>query len=227
MEENGHRWITVICGGCLWQKRVFLSCGDRTCPVCRKNFFGRHFELIARALRDKGPLISLTLTKKNIFSDRLRGEIRKLRSDFKRLSKELGYSGGVYIIHITNKGHGWHIHLHCLVQGPWHSQAEISKRWERLSGAKIVWVRRVEQAGLKKALRYLLSEMIKKPAIEPGAVEVYNRELRGVRLVQGFGAVKIKKEPGRCPICGGSLFVLEFLELNCRVLYDELLNGGP
>lgn len=227
MEENGHKWITVVCGHCLWQKKVYLSCGDRTCPDCRKRFFGRHFEIIAKALKDRGPLISLTLTKKNVYHNDLRYEIRKLRQAFRVLIKALGYSGGIYIIHITNKGRGWHIHIHCLAQGPWHSQDRISRLWYDLTGSKIVWIRRVDQAGLKKALRYLLSEMIGKPAIEPGAVKVYNEEMRGVRLVQGFGIIRLKKPLSCCPVCGGKLFALEYLSYDYRVCYDEILKGGP
>jgi plasmid rolling circle replication initiator protein Rep len=54
--------------------------------------------------------------------------------------------GGIYAYEVTNKGQGWHPHIHIFAfLNDWVNQAQFSKEWESITGdSKIVDIRRIK-----------------------------------------------------------------------------------
>jgi len=204
MLEN-HPFKTLYCSHCGTSLKVKLSCGDRTCPECRKKWFGYHFKILLNCVKAWKSPYFLTLTIKNIpdysfgkycVKD-LREAFGKLRRRFKKIA------GGFYVVQATNYGRGWHLHLHVLFDGSFILKDEISKIWRIVSGGSyIVDIKQVQSP--KTAVRYLLSDFLQAPKIRPEDKETFNFIFKGSRLIQPFGCYrKIKlRIPYKCPHCG-------------------------
>ncbi len=177
--------------------------------------------------------MTMTLTIRNISEkefcrkrvDELRRYFAKLihRKFFKRAVK-----GGFYFIQVTNKGQGWHLHLHVIFNGLYIPKGFLVKAWYEITGGSYIvdigFARTPAQA-----VKYLLSDFQGRKgrvAIRDEDREIYNRVFKGRRLVQGFGEyakVKIKKK-GICPKCGCDSWLTEW-DLRRLFLFGDL--GAP
>jgi len=205
MEENNHPFKTLHCSHCGHGLKVKLSCGDRTCPECRKKWFGHHYKTLVDCVATWKSPYFLTLTIRNIpdyswgtycVKD-LRAAFGKLRRRFKRIG------GGFYVVQATNYGRGWHLHLHVLFDGSFILKDEISRAWRIFSdGSYIVDIKQVQSP--KKAVKYLLSDFLQAPRIRPEDRPAFNDVFRGSRLVQPFGEYRKMKFKVKymCPECG-------------------------
>jgi hypothetical protein len=204
--DQNHPIKTLVCSHCGHPLRVRLSCGDRTCPVCRKKWHGYHFGALKKYIATWPRIYCLTLTLANIPDCQIaRWHITRLREAFSKLRHRFkpAIQDGYYIIQATNSGAGWHLHMHVLYRGGYLSKSAISKAWNEITkGSYIVDIKLVER--YQKALQYLLSDFRGKPRIREQDYKIYNQLFHGSRLVQGFGEYsKIKlRVPYRCPACG-------------------------
>ncbi len=162
-------------------------------------------------------LLTLTLVNKNYLS---REDVSGLRRSFSKLMRRKFYKnrilGGLYVIEITNKGRGWNIHLHALIdtlpgnQG-FLPQSQISKDW--LDITKDSWIVDVRTAdNPRKGLSYLLKYFIKPPNIN-GKNSIYNDVLKRSRLIQTFGSLygsRPEKLIMTCEKCGGIYWMSEY-----------------
>ena len=205
MIEN-HPFKTLYCSHCGQILKVRLSCGDRTCPECRKKWFGYHFKILVGLISGWDKAYFLTLTIKNI-PDHLFGKysVKDIRECFgkfrRRLEKKI--LGGFYVVQATNRGRGWHLHLHVLYKGGFIPKEWISDVWAEITnGSFVVDIQRIQSP--KTAVRYLLSDFLQSPRIRPEDKTTFNDICKGSRLVQTFGCYhKIKlRIPLMCPKCG-------------------------
>jgi len=226
-----HPIKTFYCSHCGYPLRVKLSCGDRTCSVCRKKWYGYHFGAIKRYVSTWPKIYCLTLTLINIPDEQMTGwRIKRLRQAFSKLRYRFKpvIRDGFYIIQATNSGVGWHLHAHVLYRGGYLSKAAVSKAWcEITKGSYIVDIKLVER--YQKALQYLLSDFRGKPRIREQDFDLYNRLFHGCRLVQGFGEyAKIKlRVPFRCPECGDCSWTLLEVLLGEKVRFRSEFYGEP
>jgi hypothetical protein len=134
------------------------------CPVCARLRAAKQVRKYAervQVLRDANPklkLALLTLTVKN--GDDLDERFHHLANSWKKyqarrrdwLKKGWGFNelckvdGAVFSYEVTNKGNGWHPHLHAVVAlNDWVDQSKLSAEWEAITGdSKIVDVRRIK-----------------------------------------------------------------------------------
>lgn len=225
MIEN-HPFKTLHCSHCGHALKVRLSCGDRTCPECRKKWYGYHYKTLVDCVRTWKSPYFLTLTIKNI-PDYLFGRynVRELREAFGKLRRHFKrIAGGFYVVQATNYGRGWHLHLHVLFDGSFIPKDEISKAWKIFSeGSYIVDIKIVIEP--KRAVKYLLSDFLQAPRIRPVDRQTFNDVFRRSRLVQPFGCYrKIKlRVPYKCPTCGRVewMDLDRFLDLRHHVFYDD------
>lgn len=217
-QDRDHRFITLACGSCGHSRRVMLSCGSRSCPVCRKKWFGYHYKALVQIVGKWDKIYSLVLTIKNIGDmDFYKNDVRKIRADFGKLRSRFRsrIQAGFYVVQATNRGGGWHLHLHIIFRGSFIPQAEISRAWEKITGSKIVYIRILDPGQVKYAIKYLLSDFRGKPRIRPEDYYQYDQAFSGQRLVQGFGEYSRSSFNKKfvCPVCGSKKwYVLEFLE---------------
>jgi predicted RNA-binding Zn-ribbon protein involved in translation (DUF1610 family) len=204
--DEDHPFITLYCSHCGHRLQVQLSCGNRTCPYCRKKWYGYHFGALKAHISTWPKVYCLTLTLKNIPDKQIsRWHVTRLREAFSKLRYRLkpAILDGYYVIQATNCGAGWHLHMHVLYRGGYVAKAAISQAWcDITKGSYIVDMKLVER--WQKALQYLLSDFRGESRIRAQDYETYNSLFRGSRLVQGFGVFsKIKlRVPYRCPDCG-------------------------
>jgi hypothetical protein len=239
--DDKHRFITLNCSHCGNVLRVQVGCGERTCPICRKKWFGYHYKTVLECITAWPRIYFMTLTIKNLDGQIYRSDITKLRKDFGKLrehytkrkkgSREIisqKIKGGFYIIQATNRGRGWHPHLHVLYDGSYIAKESLALAWANItSGSYVVDIRVAETAA--RGLKYLLSDFLQSPRIRPEDYAEYNGIFKGQRIIQPFGTYKnIKfRKSYACPICGCECW----LELNDflhkdriarRVYYDEV-----
>ena len=205
-DDPMHPWKTILCLHCGFPWRVKVSCGSRVCPVCRRKWFGYHFKALYDLVSTWKQTRSLTLTTRNIpdaeFSRedvlRIRRHFSQLRAHFKKQ-----IAGGFYVVQATNRGHGWHLHLHIIYDGEFIYQGDVSAAWSRITGGSyVVDIRTVKKP--EKAIRYLLADFSGAPRIRTEDADTYDRVFKGSRLVQPFGIyLKYKfRVPFKCPQCG-------------------------
>ena len=176
------------------------------CPVCARlraaKQVGKYAERV-QVLKDQNPklqLALLTLTVKN--GHDLEERFRHLTESWKKYQKKrrnwikkgTGFNelckidGAVFSYEVTNKGNGWHPHLHAVVSlTDWIDQAQLSAEWEKITGdSKIVDVRRIKGdpvEGFLEVFKYALKFSELDLDLNFQAYET----LRGKRLQGSFG----------------------------------------
>lgn len=204
-KSQDHPFITLCCGHCGQPLRVRLGCGDRTCSVCRKKWFGYHFKALLDCVTSWKAVYFLTLTTKNIPDEAFgRQDVQRIRKSLEALRRRSrSIDGGFYVVQATNRGKGWHLHLHVLYDGTFLPKKWISDTWSEITaGSYIVDIRLVQDP--KTAVRYLLSDFLQTPRIRAEDETVFNLVFKGSRLVQPFGKYRKTKfrTPFECPECG-------------------------
>jgi hypothetical protein len=169
----------------------------------------------------------VTLTLKN--TEYLEGTVDRLRKAWKKLLRREPYRslwhGGAYAIECVNKGRGWHVHLHALVEGGYIAQEQLVEDWLALTGDSfIVHLEACHEA--EGGLRYILKYLLKAPTVEEGREE-YNAVLKGKRLIQAFGswygqqttADEDEETPHLvCEVCGESAWLV--------IICSDLITSG-
>jgi len=208
-----HPMKMILCGHCGHFFKVTLGCGDRTCPACRKKWYGHHFKMLVDLVSGWPSLRFMTLTLKNVpDSDFSKYHIKFLRKCFARLRARFPkvFSGGFYVVQDTNSGNGHHPHLHVLYDGLFIAQKDLKKAWSEITGGSfIVDIRAVPDP--KGAVHYLLKDFLQAPRIRPEDRDTFNEVFKGSRMVQGFGRYSKTKfrVPYKCPKCGESCWLDE------------------
>lgn len=229
--DTEHATITILCTNCGYQYVATLNCGDRTCPECRRRWYGYHYKSLKKIF---GPVVSdlkfLTLTLKNIpDNDFNKDKVKYLRKCFNKLVHNKIYpwnkldkrrfgdlmKAGFYFIQLTNTGRGFHLHLHVIYAGDFIPRELIKEAWRRITGDSfIIDIRKVNDVG--RAVKYLLGDLLQRPRIRPGDRTKYNEALKGARLIQGFGSwAKLKiRTPFVCPNCENDNWLVPKYERN-------------
>ena len=214
-----HAYRTFGCKNCtaVHEYVALARCGDRTCTECRQRDYYRLYNAYAPQIKQLGKhgLKLVTLTQKN--RESLEGAVEDVRAAWKKLRRRSPYNevwqGGLYAVEAVNKGRGWHVHLHVLVEGGYVAQRLLARDWQELTGDSwIVDIREVDAIyGLKYTLKYL-----KKAPTVLGHAEEYNEVLKGTRLVQAWGSwygeVRAKEDEEApklvCAVCGHSEWIV-------------------
>lgn len=124
------------CNAC-GRTQVFLNrCDLYYCPLCQPNLERRRTEAVSwwfAQVRQPKHLI-LTVTNTNGIN---KGMVQEMRSWFSKLRRNKvarGWRGGFYSIQCTNKGRGWHLHIHAVISADWIDQTQVSKVWSKING---------------------------------------------------------------------------------------------
>lgn len=205
-------WLSCRARACI-RRLVTLRCGDRTCPECRARDYYRLRDRYAPILRmiHRPKLITLTLVN---YRHLTREGISRLRMCMKTLFHRFEgvIRGGLYCIEVTNKGTGWHVHVHILADAKYIPQDELTAAWREITGdSYVVDIRAADSPDA--GLRYLLKYLSKKPDLGEGEEteedirQTFNEAMKGVRLIQPFGSLYAycpPRENRPCPTCGES-----------------------
>jgi hypothetical protein len=212
-EDPDHPFKSLYCAHCGYVHSVQLSCGSRVCAKCRRKWFGYHFKALHKLVSTWPVIYSLTLTVQNIpDAEFSKAHVKKIRDDFTRLRSRFKAQlyGGFYVVQATNKGRGWHLHLHIIYDGKFILKQKLVAAWNDITGGSyILDVAKVRDP--RRALRYLLADFSGKPRIRPGDADRYDEVFKRSRLVQPFGVYRAYKfkQPFPCPVCGHTCWITD------------------
>lgn len=224
--------VRLVCVCCGETKETTTRCMLRYCPACAPAVTARRMARWAPVIdRIKWPLF-VTLTIPNSEDPEslraLRGHWSKFRR--RKIMRER-VAGGIATFEVTNKGKGWHPHIHAVADCKWLSlhvpeptrrdsrdviaekcrlaQAEMSAAWatQIRNPIAFVWIRRVAGQGMpREILKYAVkgSDLLASP--EPIAPML--RVLRQTRTLSGWGNLHPLPSPDadetpevECPEC--------------------------
>lgn len=232
---KGHKLIVIGCTCCSGKHVLPERCQDRTCGTCRKKDYYRLLEkyqpLVEQMPKNRLRLITLTLRNGPDLEERrqlLKISISKLRRQ--QRYKDV-FRGGIIVEEHVNKGKDWHCHLHCIVEGKYIDQKELSADWAALTDSPVVDIRPIKDP--IRVLRYVLKYTTKSPEIDTQEHrDEYNTVLKGKRLVQPFGSwygkVKVEKKRYQCDECGLSSWRVEWdLIPLVQQWFESIQKQGP
>lgn len=214
--EHGHEYKTVYCEHDGYARKILIGCGRRSCKICRKRWYGQHFEALRALVAGWLHPRFITLTLKNIsdadFAAHGKSHVLFARSCFAKLRRKLPrIEGGFYAVDVTNRGKGFHLHLHVVYDGGYVDQKELKAAWSEITrGSYMADVRDVYDA--RGAVNYLLKDLLKSPKIRPEDVDVFDQVFAGSHMIQPFGPqgktkYKVIRVPCKCPLCGGTSWI--------------------
>jgi len=151
---------TKICCGCSKRTVFWNRCDLFYCPQCAPRLATKRLkELWFWVERIKQPK-HLVLTLKNVpsLTPRFVSAAKKSLARFRRTKIFSGCRGGFWAMEITNKGKGWHVHFHLVVDSPWMDVRVISEKWKMCNGGagEVVWIEDANKGGLRMNLpRYV------------------------------------------------------------------------
>lgn len=172
--------LPLVCTNCGHHKMAHTRCKLRWCPVCAKKLSHvRVMRFTKSASRMQWPL-AVTLTIRNLKC--ARAAVHNIGRAFTKFRRcrfwKDRVKGGVVSFEITNRGKGWHPHLHILCDCRWlaastpeptrkdsketvrhklrSAQRELSSTWAKCVNqpAAVVWVNRAWGKALKEVLKY-------------------------------------------------------------------------
>lgn len=167
----------------------------------------------------KPVMLTLTTVNGNDLEERFTHFMKSLRKLLmKRRNAKKGMSAtelekavaGVYSVEVTNKGRGWHVHLHAvLLLDTWIDREELSREWQAITrdGSKILDIRLLakgadvlDSAGeispkLVEAFAEVFKYALKFSDLDHGDRLHAWETMRGKRLVGSWGAFRGVKPP--------------------------------
>jgi len=114
--------LAMTCTNCGHAKSIFTRCDLKWCPSCAPLLAHEKVTRYAPICAEFLSPLFVTLTVKN-YSDRV--GVRELRRAFTALRRHRWFKkcvrGGVASFEVTNRGKGWHPHIHALMDCRWLS----------------------------------------------------------------------------------------------------------
>jgi hypothetical protein len=191
------------CGNTLWLRTdgqdLVLTCNtchDRACLPCQRARQRALVEAImVRMLEVKQPVRFMTFTLRTNCLD-LRKQIRRLLDCLHLLRRKKWWrdhaAGGANFVEVKlgRGSRAWHVHCHCLVEGKYVDQKELSRQWLAVTGdSSIVDVRKID--AVEQRAKYV-AKYATKPAsadviCSPAHLDEFLLAIKGARLYQAWG----------------------------------------
>ena len=213
--------LELTCTCCGREKTVLTRCDLKWCPSCQHALATRTVERYSKIIEEMEWPLFVTFTVKNFDpTDTKFLFVRKVRSAFTRFRRlrwwKRAVKGGVASIEVTNRGNGWHPHIHALIDCRWlavtvpsprvggqvsikeagkKACSEVAQQWEMCVDRKAsVKVRRVFEdraEGIKGAVRECLKYSVKGSDLceVKTAIGPLIRQLASTRLVVSWGSL--------------------------------------
>jgi hypothetical protein len=219
-----HGYRDIYCRGCGHKLVIPIRCSSKLCRPCRFSRLFRIHPRIVLTLQKFKPTHGyswkhITFTIPNTLY--LEKAIKHLIASFRRLRQTKSWKkhvlGGFYVLEITNKGKGWHPHLHVICYSKYYPIATIWGRW-RLSSknGNHVYITQIwDNVGIAG---YISKYLRKIPVLSPEDAIVYDDATRSTRMYNSFGSLhqlfgeaKIPKYKRPCEKCGCTSWAADFM----------------
>jgi Replication protein. len=224
--------ITLQCHVCGHRHHVLAGSRDRACPACSEYFYDRAYRRYRKKVKEMKEPKFLTLTWKPV----KRQDPRIVRSMGKALTRLLHrkpyaqvWRGVLATVECKKTKSGlFYYHVHCILDGAYVPQQEISKDWKQISGFPIVHIQRIWRT-TERALKYVLKYVLKGFAFQDSKdTDDFRESMKGVHYVRSYGEFyRLEYETGQhvmfpCPSCGA---------VGCWILFgageDDICGGLP
>lgn len=206
------------CGACGHRHDVATKCSRKWCPSCAPKRANQRAARLRHAIKLMRWPMHITLTVPNIADEEItRTMLRDLLTSFRRLRNmklwRQNVTGGVYGMEVTNKGEGWHPHIHIVADCRWlalrtpqphHDDdaaqikakcrcaaQELQSAWAaatRLEMHKSIWIRRCDSNAAAEIVKYAIKAQ---DLIEcRGSASAMCAALDSCRLTSPFGSMR-------------------------------------
>lgn len=213
------------CSCCGETKALVHRCSLKFCPVCAWRITEkRKLKLAAWSRCVKNPQ-HIVLTQRN-FETLNRGKIREHYKNLTKIRRHQLFKqvrGGCCSVEITNKGEGWHLHSHWLVDAPFIDYAQLSIAWGNLCGQEfgIVHGKKITSAGYEKEILKYVCKPSELASWTGQQILDFILSIRRSRFFFAFGSLfkdrarikamieemKIEREKPLCTNCENEYFV--------------------
>jgi ribosomal protein S27E len=218
-------FLTIQCIKCGHQHRVLSGSKERTCPACSRELYRALYDRYEPIVIGSRNLKHLVLTSKPVKKQSSQ-VVRALITCFVRLLHRKPYRrvwrASIASIECKKTPSGlFYYHLHCLLDGDYVPQSQISLDWREISGFPICFIKAVIETP-KRSLRYILKYVMKGSTglVDPEDRINFKESMKSTRLIHSYGEFYNAQYrvgihvPYPCPICGAERcwVVLEFCD---------------
>lgn len=209
----GEDFKVGTCEDCGAHPAFPITCDHRLCPDCAARrgalLVSEHEDILKRLYYPK--MLTLTFLSVNHLDKQY---IKWARSCFSKLRRRVVFKpcwGGIYSFEATyTKGVGWHLHIHALIGSSYIKQEDLSREWQKITGACVVDIRAVKGKEKWGAVKEVVKYPCKSATFidNPSLVNEFLLATEGVNLAYGFGGMyrvqsrRHGEGKMRCPICG-------------------------
>lgn len=185
------------CHGCSDVQMFWNRCDKMICPQCAPRITRNRLDGLMWFVEKMKQPKHVVLTFKNVpvLTREYLRDCLKVLQRLRRQKIARTWTAGMWAMEITNKGNGWHVHYHLLVESSWFSQKELSVCWKFLTNHEsfVVHVSDAGREGIKKNLpRYVASYTTKGTNLASWSSEMlceFVAALRGCRTFGVFGTL--------------------------------------
>jgi len=187
-----HTQLSMLeCTNCGRAKPFYNRCELGHCPLCQPRLSRERKQSVEWWTRQVQQPKHVVLTVRNtaVFTKQYVLWFKAAWGRLRRSSLAAGWNGGFYSLEVTNEGHGWHLHLHALIDTRWIDAKALACKWAKLTGQdfSIVKVKDVRQADyLAEVTKYAVKGS-QLASWSPTDIAAYIDSMTGVRTFGVFG----------------------------------------
>jgi len=139
----GSQWTVRVCRGCRTATKFQNHCDTTWCPRCQPRIARERrlsIEFWAKMIRQPKHVV-LTCRNTKFLTAK---HVRDIKSAFAKLRKSTfasNWRGGCWSLEVTNESHGWHLHIHALIDATWVDARVLAQHWGRLVGQNFAIVK--------------------------------------------------------------------------------------
>lgn len=211
---------TIVCVNCGHGHAVETRCKRRWCPTCSRAISAERVAKYQKKLASLQWPLWLTLTIRNDESETVLERIREGWKKFRRTKLFTTHTvGGLWAIEVTERGNGWHPHIHAMLDCKWlayqtpapvpedkphhvhekieFAKAELATVWGNCVDQKTAIALAVRKNGATAA-RELLKYAVKGSDLLESVLPVGRMiaEIDAGRTISTFGTLRKKKGEG-------------------------------
>jgi hypothetical protein len=225
LEACHSTWTRATCGDCGRVQTFPNRCDSFFCPECQTRLAHEREKSISWWAAEISQPKFITLTCKNI-PELTIDHIVEFKGWWTRLrhrSFAKNWRGGFYSLEVTNRGRGWHLHIHALVDAHWIDAPGLAREWDSVTRG-CGHIVKVKDARGKEYLDRVKSYIVKPEELAAWPAERIKTFVHAFSEVRTFGVfgslygkrtqfaawlAELKEAKPRCP-CG-----------SCNVTYQS------
>lgn len=210
---------SITCTNCGGHHSVETRCKRRWCPSCARAISVQRIQRYERRLQNLQWPLWLTLTIKNRHDLSVVDDLKAAWKQFRRRKLFTDRTkGGLWSLEVTERGRGWHPHLHAMLDCEWlahdtpppargdspahiaekitYAKAELASVWGECIGQEIGIALAVRKSGFE-AVRELLKYCVKGSDLLETTLPIADliRMIDSGRTISTFGSLRNGKLP--------------------------------